>query len=43
MFRFFVSEDQMDEGRGLVLIGGPDVNHIRNVLRMFNITAPERM
>ena len=24
----------MDEGRGLVLIGGPDVNHIRNVLRM---------
>ena len=24
----------MDEGRGLVLIGGSDVNHIRNVLRM---------
>ena len=24
----------MDEGRGLVFIGGSDVNHIRNVLRM---------
>ncbi|HIZ78235.1 MAG TPA: 16S rRNA (uracil(1498)-N(3))-methyltransferase [Candidatus Lachnoclostridium stercorigallinarum] len=34
MFRFFVAQDQIDEGTGQVVITGPDVNHIRNVLRM---------
>ena len=34
MFRFFVAQDQIDEKTGQVVITGPDVNHIRNVLRM---------
>lgn len=34
MFRFFVAQDQIDEKTGQVVIIGPDVNHIRNVLRM---------
>mgnify|MGYP000761759006 CR=1 FL=1 len=34
MFRFFVAQDQIDEKTGQVVITGPDVNHIRIVLRM---------
>lgn len=34
MFRFFVDQQAIDEEKGTVEITGPDVNHIRNVLRM---------
>ena len=34
MFHFFVDRSQIDEGQNRITITGPDVNHIRNVLRM---------
>ncbi len=34
MHRFFVSPGQIDREKHMVTITGPDVNHIRNVLRM---------
>ena len=34
MFRFFVEREEIDEESGQIRITGPDVNHIRNVLRM---------
>ena len=34
MFHFFVDRTQIDEGQNRITITGPDVNHIRNVLRM---------
>ncbi len=34
MFRFFVERDGIDEENGTITVTGPDVNHIRNVLRM---------
>lgn len=34
MHRFFVSPEQIDREKHTVTITGPDVNHIRNVLRM---------
>lgn len=34
MYRFFAGKEQIDTGAKRVVITGPDVNHIRNVLRM---------
>ncbi len=34
MYHFFVKQEQIDGGAAMVTITGPDVNHIRNVLRM---------
>ena len=34
MQRFFARSDAIDEKNGLIRLTGPDVNHIRNVLRM---------
>ena len=34
MYHFFVKQEQIDSGAAMVTIAGPDVNHIRNVLRM---------
>ncbi len=34
MYHFFVHEEQIDAGAAEAAVTGPDVNHIRNVLRM---------
>ena len=34
MYHFYVEQEQIDSGAAAVVIVGPDVNHIRNVLRM---------
>ena len=34
MYQFFVGREQIDVGNKTVMITGPDVNHVKNVLRM---------
>ena len=34
MYKFFVSPSQINKEQNRVVITGPDVNHIKNVLRM---------